>query len=63
MVEDDSPGIVFSINRDGIVDKIEQLTKSYSGITFSQTAGNQVLQFKTKPDKWEVLNDYYDSRN
>ncbi|MEM9299103.1 MAG: DUF4007 family protein [Bacteroidota bacterium] len=62
-VENDSPGIVFSINRDGIADKIEQLTEMYSGITFSQTAGNQVLQFKTKPDKWEVLNNYYDSRN
>lgn len=62
-VDEDSPGIVFSINRDGIIEKIEQMVKLYPEITFSQTAGNQVLQFKSKPNKWEVLNNYYDARN
>lgn len=51
-------GRVFAVNREDIINKIESLPKEYT-IEYSTTAGNQVIQFKIKPDKWKVLNDYY----
>ena len=54
-----SPGMVFAINADGLFNKIEQITERYNQIIFTETAGNQILQFNSKPDKWAVLNDYY----
>lgn len=54
-----SPGSVFAMSREGLYNKLKELEKNYRGITFSETAGNLELQFKTKPNKWEVLNEYY----
>jgi len=54
-----SPGMVFAINAEGLFNKIEQITECYNQIIFTETAGNQLLQFNSKPDKWAVLNDYY----
>ncbi|MFC4263027.1 DUF4007 family protein [Ferruginibacter yonginensis] len=61
--EKNQAGSVFAIGRTGLVNKIESLTKSkiykkYS-ITFNDHAGIKELQFKTKPNKFEVLNNYY----
>lgn len=55
-----SPAQIFCLSQDGLYSKIEQLTKQFSGIVFSRTAGNEVLQFTTEYDKWEVLDEYYD---
>lgn len=61
--EKDQIGSVFAIGRTGLVNKIESFSKnkSYSkfGITFNDHAGIKELQFKTKPNKFEVLNNYY----
>lgn len=54
-----SPGMVFAINAEGLFNKIENITENYTQIIFTETAGNQILQFNSKPDKWAVLNDYY----
>lgn len=51
-------GRIFATHREDIINKIESLSKEYT-IEYSNTAGNQIIQFKTKPDKWKVLNDYY----
>jgi hypothetical protein len=50
---------LFCLNKEGLYNKIEEITDKYSNITFTQTAGNEVLQFGTKINKWEVLDGYY----
>ncbi len=54
-----SPGLVFAMNAEGLFNKIEQIIENYNQIIFTETAGNQILQFDSKPSKWAVLNDYY----
>jgi hypothetical protein len=55
-----SVGNVFLINRDGIYEKIEELVDSNYGISFSQSAGNQVLHFSKPLNKIEILRSYYE---
>ena len=54
-----SPGMVFAINAEGLFNKIEKIIENYTQIIFTETAGNQILQFNSKPNKWAVLNGYY----
>lgn len=54
-----SPGLTFALGADGLYNKIIEIVENYEDITFTETAGNQVMQFKTKPDKFEVLDGYY----
>lgn len=61
--EKDQIGSVFAIGRTGLVNKIESIAtntkyKKY-GIVFNDHAGIKELQFKVKPNKFEVLNNYY----
>jgi len=61
--EKDQIGSVFAIGRTGLVNKIESIAtntkyKKY-GIIFNDHAGIKELQFKVKPNKFEVLNNYY----
>jgi len=55
----DSPGSIFALNEDGLVSKIEQFSKKYKGVVFTESAGVRELQFKRAIDKYDVLNDYY----
>jgi len=56
---DNSLGKTFLINSDYIIEKIDLLKKDYPEIVFSETSGNQVIQFKKSINKWNVLDDYY----
>lgn len=56
---DNSLGKIFLINSDYLVEKIDLLKKIYPEIVFSETSGNQVLQFKDNINKWKILDDYY----
>lgn len=61
--EKDQVGSVFAIGRNGLVNKMESLTtnskyKKY-GMVFNDHAGIKELQFKVKPNKFDVLNNYY----
>ncbi|WP_395051468.1 DUF4007 family protein [Flavobacterium sp.] len=61
--EPDQAGSIFAIGRTGLINKIESISsnkkfKKY-GITFNDHAGIKELQFKTKPDKFEILREYY----
>lgn len=59
-IGNNSPGSIFAINRDGLYNKLKELeVKFHKQIVFSESAGNLVLQFKKRPNKWEVLNEYY----
>ena len=55
-----APGNVFALNEDGLYSKIDSITNHYrKEIIYTETAGVRELQFKIKPDKWSVLNEYY----
>lgn len=59
LIDNNSPGRVFCLNQEGLYNKIIQITQKYKGITFTRTAGNEVLQISTKLKKWEVISGYY----
>ena len=54
-----SVGSIFAINRTGLVQKIESLCSRYDFLVYKDDAGIRELQFKNKPDAFEILNDYY----
>jgi len=54
-----SPGAIFALNAEGLYTKLQQIKDNYPGIVYTETAGNQILQFKTLFNKHEILNDYY----
>jgi hypothetical protein len=55
-----SPGLVFLLSRDGLFEKIEEITKALpEKAIFSQTAGNEVLQLSTDLNLFDPLNAYY----
>jgi hypothetical protein len=60
LVGPNSPGAVFALNADGLYHKLTQIAENYKQVIYSETAGNQVLQFKTLPNKFDILNDYFE---
>ncbi|RMF59834.1 MAG: DUF4007 family protein [Calditrichaeota bacterium] len=56
-----SVGVVYALNASGLMGKVERLSKKYPYIVFSDVAGVREVQFKERPDKWEILNQYYES--
>lgn len=55
-----SPGNVFALNSKGLKDKIEELTRKYKFITFTDDAGIREVQLKKKPAIWKELEKYYE---
>lgn len=47
--DEDSPGVVFALSRDAVLDLIEQVAAEYDWVTYSDQAGVKELQFKKKP--------------
>jgi hypothetical protein len=58
----DSPGMVFALNEDGLLSKIEGITSRYKSITFTESAGVRELQFRRTINKYDVLNGYYNQK-
>jgi hypothetical protein len=56
---DDSPGNIFALNADGLLNKIEEIVDICPDSTYTQSAGVRELQFKSKPNKWKILDEYY----
>jgi hypothetical protein len=54
-----SPGSIFALNEEGIFDKIGGILKISPGTTYTRSAGIGELQFKSKLDKWKILDEYY----
>ncbi|MGH2666706.1 DUF4007 family protein [Flavobacterium sp.] len=56
-------GSVFAITKNSLMEKMEFLASNAKyqkyGITLSDHAGIKELQFTSKPDKFDVLNNYY----
>lgn len=59
LIGKNSPGSIFALNADGLYTKLQQIVNNYRQIVYTETAGNQILQFKTLFNKYEILNDYY----
>lgn len=57
-----SPGVVFAINEEGLLSKIETITARYKSITFTESAGVRELQFRRTINKYDVLNAYYSQK-
>jgi hypothetical protein len=57
--EYNSVGSIFAITRSGLVQKIESLCKKYPYLVYKDDAGIRELQFKSKPNPYEILNQYY----
>lgn len=55
-----SPGLIFALNSEGLYNKLSQITQLYPDITYTETAGNQVLQFKKDFNAQAILNEYYE---
>ena len=56
-----SPGSIFAVNDEGLFNKIEDIQEMYSEARYTESAGVRELQFKSKPDKWKILNEYYNN--
>ncbi len=56
-----SVGSIFAVNRTGLVQKIERLQDKYNFLVYKEDAGIRELQFRSKPDPYKILNDYYGS--
>lgn len=54
-----SPGAIFAINETDLYNKIERMVEENSKIVYTESTGVRELQFKSKPNKWEVLDGYY----
>jgi hypothetical protein len=54
-----SLGSIFAISRSGLLEKIERLCQRYDFMTYKDDAGIREIQFKHKPDPYQILNDYY----
>lgn len=59
LVAENSPGLIFCLTEEGLYTKLENLTKKYKEITYTETAGVRELQIKKTLNKWEVLNGCY----
>lgn len=61
--DENQAGNVFAITRKSIMEKLEAISTdrrfSKYGIVLSDQAGIKELQFKTKPEKFSILNMYY----
>nr|NIT56522.1 DUF4007 family protein [Fodinibius sp.]NIV11505.1 DUF4007 family protein [Fodinibius sp.]NIY25105.1 DUF4007 family protein [Fodinibius sp.] len=55
-----SVGAVYALNASGLMKKITRIIDKYPFITFAEDAGIRELQFKNKPEKWQILDRYYD---
>ena len=58
-ISENSPGRIFAINADGIYAKIQDFSENLRSISYSETAGNRILQINSEINKWDILDEYY----
>ena len=57
--DDNGIGMVFALNENGLMKKINELLAKFPAIVFSDDAGIRELQFQEPFDKYSVLQRYY----
>ena len=55
----DSVGTIFALNKEGLIEKLDEITKHFPDIIFKNDAGVRELQFKKKPETLSILKKYY----
>ncbi|MBX2969097.1 MAG: DUF4007 family protein [Cyclobacteriaceae bacterium] len=63
LTEPTSVGTIFALNREGLTEKLEEITKHKKfskNVVFKNEAGIRELQFSSKPKVFDVLAHYYD---
>lgn len=53
------PGSIFALSRSGIWDKVHDAAKKFDFIAVQDYAGVQELQFKSRPEAFQILDTYY----
>jgi hypothetical protein len=56
-------GSIFAINRNGLINHINVITKNYKNVVYSDYAGIKELQFKKKVNPINVLEKYYGKKD
>ncbi len=62
LTEPTSVGTIFALNREGLTEKLEEITKHKKfskNVVFKNEAGIRELQFSSKPKAFDVLAHYY----
>ncbi len=57
--EPNSPGMTFVLSKEGLYSQLKDIENEFSQAIVTETAGNVVLSFSQKLNKWEVLKKYY----
>jgi hypothetical protein len=57
----DEVGKTFALDRDGMLELLQDIEKKHKGVTLSRVAGVFELQFKKRPDPMTVLASYYEA--
>jgi len=55
-----SPGNIFTITTNCLLDKINEITSEFKGITFTDNSGIRELQLKKNFNKWDTVKRYYE---
>jgi hypothetical protein len=59
----ESVGSIFALSKEGLVEKLQEITQLYpNDIVFKNEAGIRELQYKHKPEPFNVLKRYYGSQ-
>lgn len=61
LTDSDGVGTIFALSREGLTEKLEEITKIEKKIVFKNEAGIRELQFKIKPRALDILESYYGS--
>lgn len=56
-----SPAMVFGLTAEGLYNKLLLISRHFNQITYTETAGNQLLQIKSPLRPHDILNEYYGS--
>jgi len=59
LIREDGIGLIFALTRRGLLQKINEITEKFPGITFTDDAGIREIQFTERPDQRAVLEQYY----
>jgi len=57
--DENSPGLVFALNADSLLEHIKIITQRFDGITYTEDAGMREIQFNKEYKPLEVLEEYY----
>lgn len=58
-VKEDGVGLIFALTRGALLQKINELTAKFPGMTFTDDAGIREIQFRERPTAKAILEQYY----